>query len=164
MAVSEQFKGYVENGDRMSIKVSLSGIIRNDMTYKMFEEYMDFLNEQNFDIYEKHDGENYSNVDYSEDFLRDQLNQLIRNFSKERLRCIKVIQHELYGNVALEQRKAEIKYDKKNKVKKVVGSFFIAGGTILTIGSVMVNFTGLVVVGSITIVGGIVLILTSREK
>lgn len=164
MTIANSFKEYVELGDRVVIKVSLSELLKNDLTHQMFDEYMEYLNEVNFDIYEEHDGEQFQNEDYTKEYLDDQLNQLVRNFSIDRLRIIKVIQNELYGDKIIEQRKAEVLYNNKHNTKKAIGSVFIAGGTLLTIGTIL--FSGsisLIVLGIVTVTGGVILLVGNKE-
>ncbi|CAM3218665.1 hypothetical protein [Vagococcus fessus] len=164
MTVSNIFKEYVAEGNSIVIRVSLVELLKNDLTHKMFEEYCQYLEEHNFSIYEEHDGELYDDIDYTTDYLTSQLNQLVRNFSKERVRCIKVIQSKLYGETLLKQRQAEIEYNNINR-KKIAGSLFIAGGSLLAVGATIFSGSiGLVVLGALMVAGGVILLVRNKES
>lgn len=164
MVVSNSFKKYVEEGNLTTIKVSLVEFLKNDLTHNIFNEYIVYLENSNVDIYEPHDGESYTNSEYTERFLTEQCNQMIRNFSKERLRCIQAIQYNLYGEQMKVQRKEEIKHNNSKQVK-AVGSMFILGGTLLTIGSIIFSGSiGFVVLGIVSVVGGVVVLIANKEN
>lgn len=164
MSIAASFKNYVDNDDLGVIRVSLKELLRNDLTNKMYMEYLKYTEEHGVLVFEEHDDEDFlSEKDYSEDYLTEQLNQLLRNFSKERVRLIQSIIYKLHGEERIQQRIEEIKYQ-NNHPKKIVSSVFIVGGTLLMIDSLFSASLGLTVVGVIAIASGVILLLSSKES
>ncbi|MCA9765242.1 MAG: hypothetical protein KC455_02365 [Carnobacterium sp.] len=164
MSVPDIFKKYVENNDLGVIRVTLKELLRNDLTSEMYTEYLAYTEEQNVSIFEEHDNEEFlSEKEFTEDYLTEQLNQLLRNFSKKRVELIKAIICRIHGEEIQQQRKEEISYQNSHS-KKIVGSIFIAVGGLIMVSSLFFANLGLTVVGTIAVVSGVILLLSIKES
>jgi hypothetical protein len=86
MKVTDKFKELVNNQDKLGIKIALKDAMLVDPTLDYFEELLSYVSDQGIEIFEEHDGEEFRPIDqWNEDYMHDELINLIDNFSRERV-------------------------------------------------------------------------------
>ena len=96
--VSEKFKEIVKNGDKLEIKVSLKNRLLFARDIDSFDEMLCNVRKNNIDIYEKHDNKNFPSEDlgeWNENLLDKEINNLVDNFSEERVKNIRKLIQKL---------------------------------------------------------------------
>ena len=96
--VSEKFKEIVKNGDKLEIKVSLKNRLLFARDIDSFDEMLCYVRKNNIDIYEKHDNKNFPSEDlgeWNENLLDKEINNLVDNFSEERVKNIRKLIQKL---------------------------------------------------------------------
>lgn len=98
MALTKAFKDAVQKGDKLGTKIMIKDIMIIDPSLKDYDEMIRYAEENMSDLYDIHDGEVLKNdpLDWTEDYLDEQMVVLIGNFSKERLALLKKIVRKLY--------------------------------------------------------------------
>ena len=194
--VSEKFKEIVKNGDKLEIKVSLKNRLLFARDIDSFDEMLEYVKRKGIDVYEKHDNRSFpseSSGEWNDKLLDKEINDLIDNFSKERIDNIrklitklenktnqndniirpKIISTKSLGNSnskkGFSQNNSNRKKFEKNK-KKFENNFNKNIGIGLTaVGGVVIAtslFTGLGVktLVGVAIVGAGIIILVSEKK
>lgn len=166
--VSEKFKEIVKNGDKLEIKVSLKNRLLFARDIDSFDEMLGYVRKNDIDIYEKHDNKNFPSEDsgeWNENLLDKEINNLLDNFSKERINNIRKLiakENKMSKNDNVIKSKAtNTKFD--DNVTKNIGIGLIAVGGLVTVTSL---FTGLGVktLVGVAIAGAGIIILVSENK
>ena len=186
--VSEKFKEIVKNGDKLEIKVSLKNRLLFARDIDLFDEMLGYVRKNDIDIYEKHDNENFPSEDsgeWNDSLLDKEINNLLDNFSKERISNIRKLIAKL-GNKTSSNNNANITekqtpnkiFDQKNSknhkkyydrkrseinFNKNIGIGLSAVGGLVVVTSL---FTGLGVktLVGVAIAGAGIIILVSEKK
>ena len=96
--VSEKFKEIVKNGDKLEIKVSLKNRLLFARDIDSFDEMLGYVRKNDIDVYEKHDNKNFPSEDsgeWNENLLDKEINNLVDNFSEERVKNIRKLIQKL---------------------------------------------------------------------
>jgi len=166
--VSEKFKEIVKNGDKLEIKVSLKNRLLFARDIDSFDEMLGYVRKNDIDVYEKHDNKNFPSEDsgeWNENLLDKEINNLLDNFSKERINNIRKLiakENKMSKNDNVIKSKAtNTKFD--DNVTKNIGIGLIAVGGLVTVTSL---FTGLGVktLVGVAIAGAGIIILVSENK
>lgn len=96
--MSEKFKEIVRNGNKLEIKVSLKNRLLFARDIDSFDEMLCYVRKNNINIYEKHDNKNFPSEDsgeWNENLLDKEINNLVDNFSEERVKNIRKLIQKL---------------------------------------------------------------------
>lgn len=170
--VTKKFEEIVENakktGSKLEIKVALKNRLLFARDIDSFNEMLGYVIKNDIDIYEKHDNKNFPSEDsgeWNENLLDKEINNLLDNFSKERINNIRKLiakENKMSKNDNVIKSKAtNTKFD--DNFTKNIGIGLIAVGGLVTVTSL---FTGLGVktlVGA-AIAGAGIIILISENK
>lgn len=180
--VSEKFKEIVKNGDKLEIKVSLKNRLLFARDIDSFDEMLGYVRKNDIDIYEKHDNKNFPSEDlgeWNENLLDKEINNLVDNFSEERVKNIrkliqKLVPKKMNSTISNSKRSFSQsnsyreKFEKnrkksENNFNKNIGIGLTAVGGVVIATSL---FTGLgvkILVGA-AIAGAGIIILVSENK
>lgn len=182
--VSEKFKEIVKNGDKLEIKVSLKNRLLFARDIDSFDEMLGYVIKNDIDIYEKHDNKNFPSEDsgeWNENLLDKEINNLVDNFSEERIsniqKLIAKLEDEKSKNDNVIKSKAtdtqipnvspklnsKRGFSSDDNFTKNIGIGLIAVGGLVTVTSL---FTGLGVktLVGVAIAGAGIIILVSENK
>lgn len=180
--VSEKFKEIVKNGDKLEIKVSLKNRLLFARDIDSFDEMLGYVRKNDIDVYEKHDNKNFPSEDsgeWNENLLDKEINNLVDNFSEERVKNIRKLIQKLVpktmnstssnfkrsfsqSNSYREKFKKNRKKSENNFNKNIGIGLTAVGGVVITTSL----FTGLGVktLVGVAIVGAGIIILVSEKK
>ena len=180
--VSEKFKEIVKNGDKLEIKVSLKNRLLFARDIDSFDEMLGYVRKNDIDIYEKHDNKNFPSEDsgeWNENLLDKEINNLVDNFSEERVKNIRKLIQKLvpktmnstssnFKRSFSQSNSYREKFEKnrkksENNFNKNIGIGLTAVGGVVIATSL---FTGLGVktLVGVAIVGAGIIILVSEKK
>ena len=180
--VSEKFKEIVKNGDKLEIKVSLKNRLLFARDIDSFDEMLGYVRKNDIDIYEKHDNKNFPSEDsgeWNENLLDKEINNLVDNFSEERVKNIrkliqKLVSKTMNSTTSNSKRNFSQSNSKRKRFEKnrsVSNSKFTKniGAGLTVVGGVVIAtslFTGLGVktLVGVDIVGAGIIILVSEKK
>jgi len=170
--VTKKFEEIVENAKRTGSKLEIKVALKNRLLFARdidsFNEMLGYVIKNDIDIYEKHDNKNFPSEDseeWNENLLDKEINNLLDNFSKERINNIRKLiakENKMSKNDNVIKSKAtNTKFD--DNVTKNIGIGLIAVGGLVTVTSL---FTGLGVktLVGVAIAGAGIIILVSENK
>ena len=86
--ITKKFEEIVKNGNKLEIKVSLKNRLLFARDIDSFDEMLEYIKRKGIDVYEKHDNRSFpseSSGEWNDKLLDKEINDLIDNFSKERI-------------------------------------------------------------------------------
>lgn len=97
MAILREFKDFVEQKDKISIKIMLKNNMLVDPTLTQFNEMVNYANSK-MNLFDIHDGKEliYDSSNWNKQYLAQEMVRVIDNFSKERVDLLKRIVQYLY--------------------------------------------------------------------
>ena len=97
--VSEEFKKWVKDNDKLAIRVALANYLILDRSFKLSDESLSYALSKNMDIFVEHDGEKLitDKTKWTQDYLSELLTTLPINFSKERYELAKQVARAVLG-------------------------------------------------------------------
>ena len=164
--VTKKFEEIVENAKKTGSKLEIKVALKNRLLFA--REMLGYVIKNDIDIYEKHDNKNFPSEDsgeWNENLLDKEINNLLDNFSKERINNIRKIiakENKMSKNDNVIKSKAtNTKFD--DNFTKNIGIGLIAVGGLVTVTSL---FTGLGVktLVGVAIAGAGIIILVSENK
>lgn len=182
--VTKKFEEIVKNGNKLEIKVALKNRLLFARDIDSFDEMLEYVKRKGIDVYEKHDNENFPSEDsgeWNDSLLDKEINNLLDNFSKERIsnirKLIAKLENKMSKNDNVIKSKAtntqipnvSPKLNSKKRKKsddnftKNIGIGLTAVGGLVTVTSL---FTGLGVktLVGVAIAGAGIIILVSENK
>lgn len=98
MAITKEFVEAVENGKLLRVRIMLKDTLLVDPTATKFEEMESYVNSKIGNLYDEHDEEklNYEVTCWNEDYLNEQMVNVVNNFSKERIELLKGMVRHIY--------------------------------------------------------------------
>ena len=179
--VTKKFEEIVKNGNKLEIKVALKNRLLFARDIDSFDEMLVYVKRKGIDIYEKHDNENFPSEDsgeWNENLLDKEINNLIDNFSKERIDNIRkliaklenktnqndnIIRPEIISTQSLGHSNSKKRKKSDDNFTKNIGIGLTAVGGLVTVTSL---FTGLGVktLVGVAIAGAGIIILISENK
>ncbi len=96
--ISEEVIDAVNKKDKLLLKIMLKDSLLTDKTFKDFESTIRYINKHLGDIYEEHDGEQFTNDTslYTIDLMNEQMVNVVSNFSRERIAFLKKLVTHIY--------------------------------------------------------------------
>lgn len=194
--ITKKFEEIVKNGNKLEIKVSLKNRLLFARDIDSFDEMLEYVKRKGIDVYEKHDNRSFpseSSGEWNDKLLDKEINDLIDNFSKERIDNIRkliaklenktnqndnIIRPEIISTQSLgysnskrvfsQNNSNRKKFEKNRKMSddnftKNIGIGLTAVGGLVTVTSL---FTGLGVktLVGVAIAGAGIIILISENK
>ena len=86
--ITKKFEEIVKNGNKLEIKVALKNRLLFARDINSFDEMLEYVKRKGIDVYEKHDNKSFpseNSSQWNENLLDKEINNLIDNFSKERI-------------------------------------------------------------------------------
>lgn len=86
--ITKKFEEIVKNGNKLEIKVALKNRLLFARDINSFDEMLEYVKRKGIDVYEKHDNRSFpseSSREWNDKLLDKEINDLIDNFSKERI-------------------------------------------------------------------------------
>lgn len=90
--ITKKFEEIVKNGNKLEIKVALKNRLLFARDIDSFDEMLEYVKRKGIDVYEKHDNRSFpseSSGEWNDKLLDKEINDLIDNFSKERISNIR---------------------------------------------------------------------------
>lgn len=167
MAITKEFVEAVENGKLLRVRIMLKDILLVDPTATKFEEMECFANSKIRNLYDEHDDEilKYDVTAWEEDYLNEQMVNVVNNFSKKRVKLLKeMVRHIYYDKVQrirYENTSSE-KHDKNHITQKHVGTGVTVAGAALAVAGICTSHTILTIGGVAATAVGVALIVTDK--
>lgn len=108
-AVSKEFKDAVNQKDTLLARIMLNDSLIIDPTFQEFDELIGYAEKRLDDLYDKHDGEVFSNdiSKWTKSLIDEQTGKCIQNFSKERISFLKKLCSYIYADRIEEKNTVE---------------------------------------------------------
>lgn len=168
MAITKEFMEAVDNGNILRVRIMLKDILLVDPTGSKYDEMADYAISKLGNIYDEHDDEtlNYDVTAWNEDYLNEQMVEVVSNFSKERIELLKGMVRHIYCDKAqkIRHEEAEAKDQVKHAItQKQVGVGVTVAGAALAVVGVCASQTALAIGGAAVAAVGVTLIVTDKR-
>ena len=162
MAISNEFKQALRDGDLIMIRIMISDSLVVDPTFKECDKMLALAEPALCNLYDEHNGENlkYLTSDWNKDYMDKQMTEIVSNFSKERLELLKKICKYLYKDRIEKIKSERTEQSKKEKIstQKYIGGGIVLGGAAATVFGIVTAEPLLVGLGiTIMVVGGVII-------
>lgn len=168
MSESKEFIDAVNSENLSLVRVMLKDSLVLDPTFKEFNELISYAKKNISNLYEEHDDEAFETNSemWNKNYMNKQLNNLMYNFSKERIEHLKKVCQFVYSD-RIKNISSKINNEQPNI--KVIGTKSIAttttvGGIGLAIAGVVLEETMLIVGGAIIAIAGGVMLISNKDK
>ena len=179
--ITKKFEEIVKNGNKLEIKVALKNRLLFARDIDSFDEMSEYVKQKGIDVYEKHDNRSFpseSSGEWNDKLLDKEVNDLIDNFSKERISNIRKLIAKLENKKVspkLNPKKGFFqdnynrkKFEKNTKkfednFKKNIGIGFTVVGGVVVVTSLFTSLGVKTLVG-VAIAGAGIIILISENK
>lgn len=153
MAITKEFVEAVENGKLLRVRIMLKDILLVDPTATKFEEMESYTNSKIGNLYDEHDEEklNYDVTCWDEDYLNEQMVNVVNNFSKERIELLKGMVRHIYRDKG-QKILAEASSSYKQKRHAVTQTHIVAG---IAVASAALAVAGICTSHTILTIGGV---------
>lgn len=171
MSISKELIEAVNSKNVTLVRIILKNSLIMDPTFKEFDEEIAYAEKNINNLYEEYDGyeleENKSK--WNKDYMDEQLNNLLYNFSKKRINHLKDICRVVYEDKIRKINQNNNSNNMNNNKAKVVITKPVAttvtiGGTVALVAGIVIGKNILVVSGAAAaIVGGVSLISNNSK-
>lgn len=96
--ISAEFKKTVESGNKLRTRIILTNYVIADPSFKTFDASLAYAKRNIQDFMDTHDGEKFEDdtSKWTKDYLNKQLNNLVDNFSQERVNFVRKLAKHIY--------------------------------------------------------------------
>lgn len=167
MAITKEFIEAVESGKTLRVRIMLKDILLVDPTAAKFDEMEAYATSVLGNIYDEHDGEtlNYDVTGWNEDYLNEQMVEVVNNFSKERVGLLKGMVRHIYRDKVQKIRNGEASahtQEKRAVSQKHIGVGVTVAGAALAVAGICTSHTILTIGGVAAAAVGVALIVTDK--
>ena len=167
MAITKEFIEAVESGKTLRVRIMLKDILLVDPTAAKFDEMEAYASSALGNIYDEHDGEtlNYDVTGWNEDYLNEQMVEVVNNFSKERVDLLKGMVRHIYRDKVQKIRSEESAahtQEKRAVNQKHIGVGVTVAGAALAVAGICTSHTILTIGGVAAAAVGVALIVTDK--
>lgn len=167
MAITKEFIEAVESGKTLRVRIMLKDILLVDPTAAKFDEMEAYATSVLGNIYDEHDGEtlNYDVTGWNEDYLNEQMVEVVNNFSKERVELLKGMVRHIYRDKVQKIRNDEASahtQEKHTVSQKHIGVGVTVAGAALAVAGICTSHTILTIGGVAAAAVGVALIVTDK--
>lgn len=171
--ITQSFKDSIENKNMQLTKIMLKNSLFTDLTFDTFKEMLDYTLSVNNEIIEKHDEKKFlDSSSWSKDYASDLREDLIENFSAERIAHIQQVHQYIYKEELENQLNTTATYHDEKSFKSginiptLIATLGVATASILI--GVLLDMSIVQVATTSTIaamtVGGITYYLIKKQK
>lgn len=181
MSVSKEFMDTVATGNELRTRIILSNYMVVDPSFREFEESLAYALKSMPNLIVPHDGEefNYDMSAWTKDYFNKESNNLVDNFSQERIDFLKQMCAYLYKD-KISSNKFTPKTDsvgqrsgsgdqstrstgeKHTMSKKQVGTVTAGAGAVVAVAGLAMSSTPVAIAGAVVAVAGGILILSDK--
>lgn len=157
MAIDQKFVDAVNQKDTLLARIMLNDSLIIDPTFQEFDELIGYAEKRLDDLYDKHDGEVFSNdiSKWTKSLIDEQTGKCIQNFSKERISFLKKLCSYIYADrIEEKEREKFIEEHKPIITAKQVGAGMAIGGTAVAVVGGLTMHPVVAVGGAIVAVAG----------
>jgi hypothetical protein len=154
MAITKAFEQYVKDRDVLKIRISMNDSLLVDPTFNKFKEMESLALSQGIDkLYEEYNGKSFVDAksEWNDRYMARQMNELVDNFSKERVKHVKEIISYLHPSRSVNTMSSTRNTINNGKIemrrKHKIAAGALVGGTLGGVVAVVVNAP--VVVGAV---------------
>lgn len=167
MAITKEFIEAVESGRTLRVRIMLKDILLIDPTAEKFDEMEAYASSILGNIYDEHDGEilNYDVNGWSEDYLNEQMIEVVNNFSKERVELLKCMVRYIYRDKVQKIRSEEASAHTQERCaisQKHIGVGVTVAGATLAVAGICTSHTIITIGGVAAAAVGVALIITDK--
>ena len=167
MAITKEFIEAVESGKTLRVRIMLKDILLVDPTAAKFDEMEAYASSALGNIYDEHDGEtlNYDVTGWNEDYLNEQMVEVVNNFSKERVDLLKGMVRHIYRDKVQKIRSEEsAAHTQETRAvnQKHIGVGVTVAGAALAVAGICTSHTILTIGGVAAAAVGVALIVTDK--
>lgn len=169
MIISREFEEAVRESNLTRVRVMLKDSLVVDPSFREFDKLEEYARKKLNNLYENHDEDEFEfeKDKWDKNYMNQELNNLMYNFSNERIKHLKNVCKYIYSDRI--DNIGKVKSNNNEENIRIIGTKKIS--TVATVGGVGLVVAGLVldkvalVVGgvAITVVGGISLINNNKE-
>lgn len=163
MALTESFKDAVRKNDIMKVRIMIKNSLITSPAIEDINERISFAEENLLELYDEHNGEKFNkNLDtWTEEYMDEEMIELIYNFSKERLIFLKEMSKKFYVKEKNKQSSEKNIFNRK----KEIGVGAVVSGVAATTAGVIAAKTVVVAAGlGVMLVGGVLIISEISER
>ncbi len=167
MAITKEFIEAVESDKTLRVRIMLKDILLVDPTAAKFDEMEAYAISVLGNIYDEHDGEilNYDVTGWDEDYLNEQMVEVVNNFSRERVELLKdMVRHicrDKVQKICSDEVSAHTQ-EKRAVNQKHIGAGITVVGTALAVAGICTSHTILTIGGVAAAAVGVALIVTDK--
>ncbi|MBN1065539.1 hypothetical protein [Clostridium botulinum] len=166
MTQSKEFIEAVKNENLNLVRVMIKDSLVMDPTFKEFNERISYAKKSISDLFEEHDNEvlQTEKSEWTKNYMNTQLNNLMYNFSKERIEHLKKVCQFVYAdrinNIAKNSSGQE---NIKVTGTKSVSTSVVIGGVGLAIAGIALEKAVLVAGGAVLAVAGGIMLINNNK-
>ena len=163
MALSADFIKAVDSNDTLMTRIMLKDSMLVDLTLNQFKERLAYAESKMSDLYDEHDGEQFSNdiTEWDKDMINEQMVKVVTNFSKERIAFLQKLVRTVYAQKAEQADRVEFVSEHKSSsvAPKAIGAGVAACGAVAAVVGIAASQPVIVAAGVAgVVVGGAVII------
>lgn len=166
MAITKEFVEAVENGKLLRVRIMLKDILLVDPTATKFEEMESYANSKIDNLYDEQDEEklNYDVTCWNEDYLNEQMVNVVNNFSKERIALLIDMVRYIYRDKVQKIRYEDSSQNQEKRVitQKHIGTGVAVAGAAVAVAGICSSHTILTIGGVVAVAAGVALIVTDK--
>ncbi len=164
MSLSNDFIEAVESGKSTRVKIMIKNNMLVDKSFSECEEMLAYAERKLPDIYDANNGTQFQTDSslWNEDYLNDQLVEVVDNFSRERIAHIKEVIKYIY-KVDSSKQTQNITEQESTSTTRTIGGVAAIAGTGMVIGGIISTSTALIVAGAVVGAAGVIAIVSDRK-
>lgn len=169
MSLPKEFLEAVEKMDLTLVRVMIKNSLVSDPTFKEFKELISYAKSNIDELYEEHDGDDFVTDSslWDKSYMNKQLNNLMYNFSEERIKHLKKVCESVYSD-RIRSISSKIVSEENPNIKVIgtssVGKTVVVGGVGLAIAGLVLEKTVLIAGGALVAIVGGAILLSNKDK
>ena len=169
MSLSREFVEAVEKNDLTLVRVMIKNSLVSDPTFNEFNELISYAEKNIAELYEEHDGDGFvtDSSSWDKSYMNKQLNNLMYNFSKERIKHLKKVCGAVYSD-RIKSRTSKILSEEKPEIKvtgtRSIAKTAVVGGVGVAVVGFFLEKTILMAGGALIAIAGGAILLSNKDK
>ncbi|MFA9558147.1 hypothetical protein ACERII_12625 [Evansella sp. AB-rgal1] len=152
MTMNATFIAAVDEQNKRKVQVMLKDSMMIDPTLTSFKRMLAHAEKNIVNLYDAHNGEQFTESTWTEEYFNSQMAKLLLNFSKERIELLKKISKQIYQReiVAIEEKRTQSEDTIYISKQKIGVGLVVAGGA-----TIVASTVGIVAAKPILVAAGV---------
>lgn len=169
MSIAKEFIEAIERGDLTLVRTMIKNSMVSDPTFNEFNELRSYAEKNIDELYEEHDGDGFvtDSSSWDKSYMNKQLNNLMYNFSKERINHLKKVCGFVYSD-RIKSRTSKMVIEEKSEIKvtgtRSIAKTAVVGGVGVAVAGFFLEKTILMAGGALIAIAGGVILLSNKDK